>query len=127
MNTLRAVRWTFSMSGQSLIYLAGAGGVLAAMFAGWGFEDDARWAVFNLLLVASPYLIALMAVQLLRTNRDATLILLFAVSLASGVDAWMSAFSIPGLVLWAVTPVLLLGTLLISLSELSFDRGRAVT
>ena len=123
-NTLRAVRWAFSTSGQTLIYLAGAAGVLTAMFAGWGFVADARWAVLVSLLAAAPYLIGPMGVQLLKINRDVALILLFVASLASGVNAWMFSFSISGLVLWAATFALFLGTLLIAISEMSFDRGR---
>ena len=121
-NALRAIRWTFSTSGQALVYLASAGGLLAAMLAGWGFADGARWAMFVSLLFASPYLTALLAVQLLRMYRDAALILLFVASLASGLAASMSGSSISGLVLWSATPILFLATLLIALGELSFDR-----
>ena len=54
-NTLRAVRWAFSTSGQTLIYLASAGGVLTAKsFAGWEIGDGTRWAILGSLLVASP-------------------------------------------------------------------------
>ena len=124
-NTLRAVRWAFSTSGQTLIYLASAGGVLTAMsFAGWEIVDGTRWAILVSLLIASPYLLALMAVQLLENNRDAALIVLFAASLASGVAAWMFSFSIFGLVFWPATLALFLGTLLIALSELSLERRR---
>lgn len=126
-NALRAIRWTCSTSGQALVYLASAGGLLAAMLAGWGFADGARWAMFISLLFASPYLTALMAVQLPRTYRDAALVLLFVASLASGVAAWMSGPSISGLVLWSTTPVLFLATLLIALGEISFDRRQAAT
>ena len=121
-NALRAIRWTFSTSGQALVYLASAGGLLAAMLAGWGFADGARWAMFVSLLFALPYLTALLAVQLLRMYRDAALILLFVASPASGVAASMSGSSISGLVLWSATPILFLATLLIALGELSFDR-----
>ena len=119
---LRAVRWAFSTSGQTLIYVACAAGVLTAMFAGWGFVDGAYSASLVSLLVAGPYLIGLIGVQLLRSNRDVALILLFVASLASGVDAWMFSFSIFGLLLWAATPVLFLGTVLIALGEMSFGR-----
>ena len=119
---LRAVRWAFSTSGQTLIYVACAAGVLTAMFAGWGFVDGAYSASLVSLLVAGPYLIGLIGVQLLRSNRDVALILLFVASLASGVDAWMFSFSMIGLLLWAATPVLFLGTVLIALGEMSFGR-----
>ena len=119
---LRAVRWAFSTSGQTLIYVACAAGVLTAMFAGWGFVDGAYSASLVSLLVAGPYLIGLIGVQLLRSNRDVALILLFVASLASGVDAWMFSFSIFGLLLWTATPVLFLGTVLIALGEMSFGR-----
>ena len=119
---LRAVRWAFSTSGQTLIYVACAAGVLTAMFAGWGFVDGAYSASLVSLLVAGPYLIGLIGVQLLRSNRDVALILLFVASLASGVDAWMFSFSMIGLLLWAATPALFLGTVLIALGEMSFGR-----
>ena len=119
---LRVARGAFSTSGQMLIYLACAAGVLTALFAGWGFVDGAYRAILVSLLVATSYLIGLMGVQLLRSNRDVALILLFVASLASGVDAWMFSFSIFGLLLWAATPVLFLGTVLIALGEMSFGR-----
>ena len=50
------------------------------------------------------------------------LILLFVASLSSGVDAWMLGSSISGLILWAATPVLFLGTVLVALGEMSFHR-----
>ena len=119
---LRVARGAFSTSGQMLIYLACAAGVLTALFAGWGFVDGAYRPILVSLLVATPYLIGLMGVQLLRSSRDVALVLLFVASLASGVDAWMFSFSIFGLLLWAATPVLFLGTVLIALGEMSFGR-----
>ena len=61
-NTLRAVRWTFSTSGLMLIYLASAGGVLAALLFGWGFVDGARWGVLVSLLVARQLCLVVEAV-----------------------------------------------------------------
>jgi hypothetical protein len=125
-STLRAVRWTFSTSGLTLIYLASAVGVLTAIsFAGWALANDSYRVILISLLVALPYLTALMAVQLVRTNRDAALVLLFATSLASGGAALMS--SVFGLALWPATLALLLGTLLIALSEMSFEHRQAGT
>lgn len=121
---LRALRWAFSTSGQALVYLACAAGVLTAMsLAGWGTVDGSRWAMLTSLLVASPYLIGLFAVQLRSISRDVALTLLFAVSLASGVVGWMFSFTVFGLVFWAVTPVLFMGTLLIALGDISLHRG----
>ena len=121
-DTLRVVRKAFSTSGQTLIYLSCVAGVLIAMFTGWGFVDGAFRAILISLLVAAPYLIALMAVQFLRSSRDVALTLLLVASLSSGVDAWMLASSISGLILWAATPVLFLGTVLVALGEMSFHR-----